>query len=44
MTEQATVGSTDIVLQERVKLLKIVIDKRKYKAGSDHTQWKVIGL
>ena len=30
---------TDIILQERVKLLKVVVDKRRYK-GSD-VQWKV---
>ena len=38
MTEQATGESSDITLQERVKLLKVVVDKRRYKAGSD-IQW-----
>ena len=41
MTEpQATGDGTDITLQERVKLLKVVINKRRYKAGQD-IQWKV---
>ena len=41
MTEQQATGEgTSITLQERVKLLKVVIDKRRYKAGRD-IQWKV---
>ena len=37
---QATGEGTNVTLQERVKLLKVVVDKRRYKAGRD-IQWKV---
>ena len=39
MSEQATRDGEEITLQERVKLLKVVVDKRRYK-GTD-THWKV---
>ena len=43
MSEQgATQEGTDIILQERVKLLKVVVDKRRYKGSDVH--WKVTEL
>ena len=43
MSEQgATQEGTDIILQERVKLLRVVVDKRRYKGSDVH--WKVTEL
>jgi len=38
MTEQ---HAEKIVLEDRIKLLKVVVDKRQYKPHSTDIQWKV---